>query len=219
MDEAKRQKYEQAMEVFGQDPDWPPFQLMVAICLTQLGKYADAKRCYDRTIQGFLNNRRAWYELGQSDRLVNTLVLANRPDLHFQVLEEVEAYKLGPRGQALVALYAYALMRLLLGRDDEVKEYVAGLLQKPKYKDIFAMGKTIQAIVERDQSAFDMALNDLLTAHRGKAKFGELRESPEGFLCLPAMSLSKIALDRGLVVTAESEYLSMGYLAYLAQEQ
>jgi hypothetical protein len=51
------------------------------------------------------------------------------------------------------------------------------------------------------------------------AKFGGLRETPEGFLCLPAMSLSKMALERDLLISVESEYLSKGYLDYLLQQQ
>ncbi len=114
MDEAKRQKYEQAMEVFGKDPDWPAFQLKVAICLTQLGKYADARHLYSLTIRGFLKNRRGWHGGSRPDWLVDTLALANRADLYLQVLEEVETCKLGPGGKSVVALYAYALIRLLL---------------------------------------------------------------------------------------------------------
>lgn len=47
------------------------------------------------------------------------------------------------------------------------------------------------------------------------AKFGGLRETAEGFLCLPAMSLAKVALARKMAVDAHSEYLSSGYLDYL----
>jgi hypothetical protein len=55
----------------------------------------------------------------------------------------------------------------------------------------------------------------LIEAHYGMAKFGGLRETAEGFLCLPAMSLAKVALARKMAVDAHSEYLSSGYLDYL----
>jgi hypothetical protein len=61
--------------------------------------------------------------------------------------------------------------------------------------------------------------SDLLLAHRGMAKFGGLRETPEGYLCLPAMALSKVALDCGMVVNVESEFFSQGYLEYLQQDR
>lgn len=215
MDDARRQRYEQALDVFGKAADWSPERLMVAICLTQLGKYSNALHFYDLALQGFLKDRRAWYGTGQPNWLVDTFSLAKQPEFYHQVQEEIEAYKLDRRGGSLVALYSYALLRLIAGRDAEADDYVPGLLKKHKVKDTFAMGKTIQAIIARDQPAFDSALDDLLKAHRGMAKFGGLRETPEGFLCLPAMSLSKMALERDLEVNAESEYLSKGYLEYI----
>jgi hypothetical protein len=218
MDKAKQRRYEQVLEVFGKNPNRPSQQLMTAICLTQLGEYPDALRFYGQAIHNFLENRQSWHGSSQPNWLVDTLNLANQPNLHLKVLEEVEGYKLDPRGQSLVALYAYALMCLILGKDEETSKYVVGLGKKPKIRDTFAMGETIKAIIERNQAAFDVALNDLVEAHRRLVKFGGLRETPEGFLCLPAMSLSKIALERGLEINVESEYLSRGYLDYLFQK-
>ena len=51
------------------------------------------------------------------------------------------------------------------------------------------------------------------------AKFGGLRETPEGYLCLPAMALAKVAIDRGMAVGVENEYLSKGYLEFLQQNK
>ena len=95
---------------------------------------------------------------------------------------------------------------------------MAGLFNKPKVKYTFAAGRIIKSVIEHCQPGFDEALSDLLKAHRGMAKFGGLRETPEGFLSLSAMSLSKIALERGLEVNVESEYLAQGYLDYLLRE-
>lgn len=218
MTETKQQKYEQALDVFRQPPVYPWKHLMIAICWTQLAKYTNALHFYDLALQGLLRDRRGWHGTSEPNRLVDTFTLANQPELYHQVREEVEAYKLDPRGNSLVALYSYALLRLIPGRDEEAGDYVRGLLEKDKVKYTLAMGKTIKAIIEHDQVAFDAALGDLLKAHRGMAKFGGLRETPEGFLCLPAMSLSKMALERGMGVNAESEYLSKGYLDYLLQD-
>ncbi len=215
MDDIRRQRYEQALEARSKASDWPSDQLMVAICLTQLGKYPNALHFYDVALQGFLKDRRAWHGTSQPNWLVDTYILAKQPELYHQVQEEVEAYKLDRRGGSLVALYSYALVRLISSEDEAAGDYVSGLLKKTKVKDTFAMGKTIQAIIARDQSPFDLALDDLLKAHRGMAKLGGLRETPEGFLCLPAMSLSKMALERGMEINAESEYLSKGYLEYI----
>jgi hypothetical protein len=191
---------------------------MVAICLTQLGDYPNAQHFYGLALRSSLRDR-LWHLSGEINRLVDALVLANQPDFYSQIAKQVETYKLDRRGDSLLALYAYALVRLVSGNDEEANDYVPGLLSKPKIKWTFAMGKIVKAILDRDQTAFDVALDDLLRAHQGRAKFGELRETPEGFLCLPAMSLSKMALERGLEVNAESEYLSKGYLDYLLQSE
>jgi len=63
--------------------------------------------------------------------------------------------------------------------------------ERPKTVRIyFVMAKTLRAIVDQDQPAFYLALDEWLGAHRGQAKYGGLRETPEGYLCLSAMSLS-----------------------------
>lgn len=214
---AKHEKYEQALEVFGARSDWASGQFLAAICLTQLGKYSKAQDSFDAALRGFLKNRQDWHGTSRPNWLVDSYVLAGRPNLWPRVAEEIEAYKVDPRGRSLVALYAYALACLISHKDSETSDYVSGLLRKPKVKDTFAMGKVIAAIVAREQQAFDEALSELLDAHQRIARFGSLRETPEGFLSLPAMSLSKMALERGLAIGAESEYLSKGYLDYLVQ--
>jgi len=214
---AKHEKYEQALEVFGAKSDWASGQFLAAICLTQLGKYSDAQGSFDAALRGFLENRQDWHGASHPNWLVDSYVLAGQPNLWPRVAEEIEAYKLDSRGRSLVALYAYALACLISDKDRELSDHVSGLLRKPKVKDTFAMGKVIGAIVKREQLAFDAALSELLDAHRRIARFGSWRETPEGFLSLPAMSLSKMALERGLTVGIESEYLSKGYLDYLMQ--
>ena len=154
----------------------------------------------------------------QPNWLVDTFVMADRPRLFRRVCGEIELYKSDYRGDSLVAHYSYAVVNLISRCDGEAAEHVPPLLARPKEKRMHACGAVIQAVIERDQSAFVEALSRLLDAHRGMAKFGGLRETPEGFLCLPAMSLSKMALERGMVVDVESEYLSKGYLGYLSQQ-
>jgi hypothetical protein len=214
---ARRQRYVQALEVFSKPPADSWKQLMVAICLTKLDDYAGAQKSYGLSLQNALRDR-WWHFTGEVYSLVDTYVLANLPDCLSQVSEEVEAYKLDRRGDSLAALYAYSIVCLLLGRDEEATGHVLGLLKKPKVKWTLAAGKTVRALLERDQLALDAALDELLKAHRGMAKVGGLRETPEGFLCLPAMSLSRMAGERGMAVNAESEYLCTGYLEFLEEQ-
>jgi len=210
------ERYEQDLQFYSQHRIIGSHDdLMVAICLTKLKRYPEAKRFYRLSIHGSLRDR-FWHLAGSLNQLVDTYMLAGEPSVCSQVVQEVEDYKLDRRGNSPVASYAYAIIYLAVGRDRDAEVCVPRLLAKPKWKDCFAMGKVIEATIQRNQSAFGDALDTLLQAHGGMAKFGGLRDTPEGFLCLPAMSLAKIALQRGLSVGTESEYLSKGYLDYLA---
>jgi tetratricopeptide (TPR) repeat protein len=210
------ERYEQALQFYSQHRiSESADHLMVAICLTRLERYPEARRFYRLSIHSSFTDR-FWHDTSRPDWLVDTYMLAGEPSVYPQVLQEVEDYKLDPRGDSLYAFYAYAVTYLAAGRDRDAGACVPKLLARPKLKETYAMGRAIEAAIQRDQSAFDTALDLVLQAHRGMAKFGGLRWSAEGFLCLQAMSLAKIALQRGLSVGTQSEYLSRGYLDYLA---
>lgn len=216
VEQPRRQVYEKALDSWRGFPDYPAMSLMIAICLTQLGNYRKANRAYRRTLKRFLKDRRAWHGSSQPNWLVDTLVMANRPRMCRKVFDEIEAYKSDYRGDSLVAHYSYALVNLICGCDSEAAKHIPMLLARPKYKWLYAAGAVIQAVIDRDQLAFGEALNQLLKAHQDMAKLGGLRETPEGFLCLPGMALSKMALERALKIETHSEYLSIGYLEYLS---
>ncbi|MCP4426768.1 MAG: hypothetical protein GY803_19930 [Chloroflexi bacterium] len=220
MTDSEQDKYLLELVFYSKDKHDSWFRLKAAICLVKLGKYTKANHEFSAALSGgsFQNGPGFMFFLftGQIEKLVEAYILASQPTSFSKTLtEQIEAYKLDPRGDSLYALYTYALMCLLNDNDQQTAPYVSGLLKKPKVKETYAIGKTIQSILDRDQHAFDVALNELLMAHRGMAKFGSLRETPEGFLSLAAMTLSKMALDRNMTVNAESEYLSEGYLDYL----
>lgn len=210
------EKYLEALRVFREPPHASWKQLMVAISLAKLGNYPKARESFRLALKGYLEDR-TWRGSSEPNQLVDTYVLAGESASLSQLSKEIVDYRSDPRGQSLVAIYASAVICLLYHQDEQVDVFVSGLLKKPRIKDTFAMGQVIRAIVDGDQSAFHDALDNLLKAHRGMAKFGGLRETPEGFLCLPAMSLSRIALERGIEVRAQSEYLSKGYLDYLVR--
>jgi len=207
-------RYEQVLRYYMERMDSSLEQLGVAICLTKLERYPEARGFYGLAIHSALGDG-LWLTMSQPDQLVCTFVLAGQPSLRSRILRQVEGYKLDPRGDSLVAYGAYAVLGLATGNDSDAQAYVQRLLAKPGARLPLAMGKVIEATIQRSQSGFDTALDTLLLAHRGMAKFGALRETPEGFLCLPAMSLAKIALQRGLSVDVISEYLSKGYLRHL----
>jgi len=215
-----RQRYLDDFAFYQNEPrPWGDTKLKAAICLSMLQDYPAAREALRFTLDDFLNSvRKAWYTTNQPHWLTDTYVLADTPALYEQTWRELHTFQLAPR-PGLWGLYAYGSLCLVGGKDAEALTYVAGLLAKPKYKDMFSAGQAITAITAHDQMCLDAALADLLDAHRGMAKFGGLRETPEGYLCLPAMALAKVALDRGMAVNVENEYLSKGYLAYLKQAQ
>jgi hypothetical protein len=154
--------------------------------------------------------------VSRPELLVETLVMAGLyAPWDAEVAREVNGYKLDTRGSSPVAHYAYGLVALVEHAGQQTEPHVMQLARVKKNEWLSSIGRTIEAITKRDQEGFDAALTGLLEAHKRMAKFGAIRESPEGFLSLAGMSLSKLALDRALTVEVESEYLSMGYLRYL----
>ena len=109
-------------------------------------------------------------------------------------------------------------MEIVFPNSGKISEWIQDSLKRPKYKDLYAAGLALQGILNRDQGSFISSLQLLLKAHEGQAKHGDLRWTPEGWLCLSAMTLSFLAFQQGLKVDLENDYLSKGYLAYLCSE-
>jgi hypothetical protein len=190
----------------------------LAICQVQLGNYDEAQRLFEKSCSGMFKNQ-LWKRTSQPNWLVEICVLAGRADLYPKVLKELNLYRMDYRGDSLVALYAYALMELLLPSGRDVTEWIQILLKRPKVKNTFAIGQIIRALVNEDLSALSDAVTDLLKAHEGMAKHGALRETAEGLLCMPAMSLAYVALKHNLKVEIDNDYLSIGYLEYLSKHE
>lgn len=217
MKASNRERYTQALEAFSQPPTASGKQLMTAICLMKLEDYQGAQHFYRLSLYSAFSDR-MWQLSGYVSRFADALILANQPSLSNRVIEEIEAYKLDRKSGSLLALYAFAISNLITDQDEDARDYVRGILNKPKIKWTFAMGMTIEAIINRNQRNLDLAIGELLLAHQRKAKFGDLRETPEGFACLPAMALARLASARGMVVSVESEYFCQDYLDYLGQQ-
>jgi hypothetical protein len=150
--------------------------------------------------------------------LVEITILSGRNDLYASVNKELSIYRSNygeSVANAPLTLYCCCIMEMLIPQSGNINDWISELLKRPKYKDLYAAGLTIQAIQDHDQSAFDSSLRSLLKVHEGKAKFGELRLTPSGWLCLPAMVLSYLAFRENLSVNVESDYFSLGYLEYI----
>ncbi len=216
MSEDKRQRCIRALEVFRKNPPYPPEQMYVAICHTQLGEYFEALESFRSALMGFLKIPRSW--MGQINWVIDCFILSCQPNLYPRVFDVIEAFAT-ERRRALMGYYGSAVIRLIAGEDQDAMLYVPKLLEKTKIKVIFALGKIIDSIIKSDQLSFNDSMKDLLQLHHGMAKHGNLRECPEGFMSLSAMSLLKIGLERGLNINIENEYLSKGYLEFLMRQQ
>jgi hypothetical protein len=69
------------------------------------------------------------------------------------------------------------------------------------------------AVVEEDESAWNLALAQLTAAHAEEARTGDFRLLPDGFVCFRALMLAKLGMDADLYCRAASEYLPVLLLA------
>ena len=211
-------KYENEPKVFEQD------YFKLAICYAQLSNYRKAKELFSDSLTAMFGSNPYWRASSQPNWLVDVAVLSGRSDLYPSVLEELTLYRLSstksnPIGNSPIAHYCYSVMEILYPGSGNISDWIKGLVKRPKYKDMYAIGLVIQAITSKNQILFTNSLQLLLKAHEGQAKYGELRLTPEGWVCLPAMTLSYLANQRNLKLEVENEYLPLGYLSYLREQQ
>lgn len=186
-----------------------------AICYVNLGDYEGARLLFEKSFAAMFSPTTRWKKTAQPHWLVDTGVLSGRRVFFPYIGRELEAFEAGPKGNTYLAYYSYALVELLLSPRANVDQWIEGLLRDPKCKEGYAMGQMIQAITLVDQAAFNIGLRGLLKTQEALAQHGGLRDTAEGLLCMPAMSLAYIALQKGMKIEEESDYLSTGYLNFL----
>lgn len=196
----------------------------LAICEVMLGNYSEAHRLFSESLAVMFGPNPFWLASSQPNWLVDIFILSGRFDLYPSVLEgfnrlRLKSTKIQPVGSSPTAHYCYSVMEILFPSGGNITAWIKDLLKRPKYKDLYAAGLAIQAILDKDQDAFTNSIMLLLKAHEGQAKHGWLRWTPDGWLCLPAMTLSYLAKKNDLKVEIENEYLSLGYLEYLMEKK
>ena len=212
-------KYESyCQRVKDETRDVPMNYLYAAICHTQYKQYKLARRLFVKATLKFVEQPKLWQGAGQPNQMVDSYILANQRHLFPSVNGILKHYKNHENSWTHWSQYAFAVWQLVKTEDVRAIEFLDAMLterNRKEFKVMYAMGLTVQAVAERSQEKFDLALAELIDAHARAEKWGWYRDTPEGFVCLPGLSLSKLAMERDLVVNVESEYLPMGYLEYL----
>lgn|ERR1700690_1002402 len=185
------------------------------ICHVQLGNFSEAKRLFESAIVAMLQASRPFWKASHPDWLVDVCVLADRDDLYADVRQALDRFGLEKSTRSLLFLYSNSVMELLLPSGEGITRQVQGLLKYPKIKMWHAVGLALQAIDNRDSLTLNGMLEKVLQAHEGQVKHGGLRETAEGLLCMPAMSLAYTALKQDLRIELDNDYLPLGYLNHL----
>jgi len=198
----------------------PMDYLYSAICSTQYGRYGTARKEYAKATRGFVEYPKLWRITGTPNQMVDSYILTDHKKLFPLVDNALDLYQDHERAWVHWSQYAFAVWHIVKNEDVTALKFLDAMLterNRREFKIMYAMGLTVQAVAERSQKKFDLALTELIDAHARAEKWGWYRDSPEGFVCLPGLALSKLAMERDLVVNAESEYLPIAYLEYLSQ--
>jgi hypothetical protein len=193
---------------------------LLAICHVKLGDYIIAQQLFEKSCLAMFRPPRIWKVSSQVGWFVDVWILSTKNNLYPKVIEELENFKKDmPKSNvnSLVAQYSYALVELLYPTGIDISVYIKNLMAYPKIRDLYAIGEIFRAIIARDMTSVNAGMEKLLNVHQGKAKHGVLRETPEGFLCMSAMSLAYAAHQYGLKVNINNEYFSAGYLEFLIE--
>jgi hypothetical protein len=196
----------------------------LGICEVVLGNFSNAMNYFVSAVTRMFEDRPYWRASSQVNWLVEISVLSGRTEIFPSVLEELRIYQLSstkshPGGNSPLAHYCYSVMEILYPSSGKLDEWIGDLLKRPKYKDLYAAGLTLQSIRNHDQSGFNQSFQMLLKVHEGQAKLGGLRWSPQAWLCLHAMTLAYLAVKKDLEVTVSNEYFSLGYLKFLLDRE
>jgi len=193
---------------------------LLGICQMQLGDYEEAHRLFQKSCVAMFVPPMFWKRSNQPHRLVDVCVLSGREYLYEDVKKELNLFGAGDKKEGLYLIYSFGLMELLSpSNNDIMNKWIERWINKPKIKDMHAIGLIFHAIVDGNQADLNNSLEKLLRAHEGQVKHGDLKWTPEGLVCMPAMSLTYAALIHGLNVKVEDDYLPIEYLRFLINKR
>ena len=191
------------------------FDFQLGICYIRLCEYEKAQIMFEKNMLSMLTPPMLWKKSAQPHWLVDIFILSKRQDLLENVIRELGIYRSDRLGNSFVACYSYAVADLLSLTSKDISREINCLMKNPKIKMAIAWGSAFQAVIVQDQASFDLALEDVLAIHKGQATHGGLRETPEGWLCMPAMTLIYLALRQNLLININNEYVDVRYIKYL----
>jgi hypothetical protein len=218
-----RKKIIHYLDIYSNEPPLAGIEdgvFLPAICHLQLGNYSEAKGLFEKSISAMFKPVTIWKGSGHCDFLVDICLLSGRNDLYSDVQRELDIFRhehimINQKWESLYFVYADSVMELLLFSNMNILQRIQVLLKKPKFKNMYTIGLTLQAIIDKNQIDFNRALENMLQVHEGQAKHGDLRWTAEGLVCLSAMTLSYIAIKHGLKIEVKNDYLSTDYLQFL----
>lgn len=195
------------------------FAFFQGICHIQLGNFIEAKKQFNRTVQSFFIPPFYWKVMGHPFWLIDFSIYAGRKDMFPVIFEELERYKTYPYvHDSLYAYYTYGLFEFLYPTGWDIKKSIQVLKKRPKVKETYAQGIALEALLNKDELGFQIAIKGLLKVHEGMAKRGNLRNSAEGLLCTSAMTMVYTAFQHQMPIEIENEYFSMDFLKFIMQE-
>jgi hypothetical protein len=175
--------------------DYDASGFLLGLCYIKLQENELAFSTFDKSLQFMLKQRAIWKMTAQPDWLVNVWILSGRKDLFNAVLKSYYDFRLEVEplmANSLLSLYTQIVIELFVPDGNDCSILIDILTKNPKIKDMFAIGWAIKGILLGDTALYQLSLLDLLNAHARKAKFGMLRWTSEGYICMSACSQANL---------------------------
>jgi hypothetical protein len=120
-----------------------------------------------------------------------------------------------------LAIYSYLFVNQFSPVFNQSDDWISKLIsfEKRKIIDIYTLGYCYTAIHDRDNEKFNNNILLLLQKHERIAKFGQLRETSEGYFCMDAVGLCFCALMNKMIIPTENNFLPNLYLEWIIENK
>jgi hypothetical protein len=202
-----------------QSPIFKQFAWKKAICRIILNDFENAKIELNKSLVSMLNSPMIWKKAGKPDLLAEIFILSGEKNFRELIISILKDYKLNDKwGDSNSAHRAYGLIGVMVPELNWEIHSSSVLISNEVNKRDFYFGKCIIAIIEKNSTLFENSLKNILDEHRQVATHGSLRATPEGWLCLPAMTLGILANFSGVKTNIDNKYFSQSYIKKVVSE-